>query len=366
MTTLVTGADGYLGRRIAARLLATGDEALLLTVRAADPAELAAKRTSLLAELGADAARRATVTAVDLTAPDAFASVQTRGVRRIVHAAARTAFTVDRDTAEAVNVAGAERIADHARRCPGLERVVALSTLFSAGRRSGLVTEDPHDVDPGFVNWYEWSKYTAEQRLLAGYADLPLTVARLATVVADDDTGTVIQHNAFHNTLKLFFYGLMSLVPGDPATPMYLATADFTARGVAYLADPRTPDGCYHVAPAPAEAIALGELIDAAFEVFDADPGFRRRRLLRPEFCDVQSFRDLVDAAHRFGAGPLRQAAASVAPFTEQLFLPKEFDNRRLRTAWGDYAVPPSRQLVAAACTELVRTRWGRTGGSTS
>jgi hypothetical protein len=55
------------------------------------------------------------------------------------------------------------------------------------------------------------------------------------------------------------------------------------------------------------------------------------------------------------------QALASVAPFAEQLFLPKEFDNSRLRATWPEYETPPPRQLAEATCAWLVRTRWGRT-----
>jgi nucleoside-diphosphate-sugar epimerase len=370
--TLVTGADGYLGRRIAARLLAETDDRLVLTVRAAGLGELAGKRASLLAGLAEPAgvadpsAGRVQVVAADLRDEEPFGAVPTGGVTCVVHAAARTAFTVDRQTALQVNVRGAAAAAEFARSCPKLERLLVLSTLYSAGRRVGAVPEAAHqeigETGRGFVNHYEWSKAEAERHLLTTCADLPLTVARLATVVADDDTGAVTQHNAFHNTLKLFFYGLLSLMPGDPATPLYLATADFTAAGLTRLARPGTPGGVYHVAPGPAEVPAVGDLVRVAFDVFEADPGFRRRRLLRPGFCDLASFHELVAASRSLSVSPAGQALGSVAPFAEQLFLPKDFGNDRLRSAWPGYAAPDPRRLVEATCTHLVRTRWGRAG----
>jgi nucleoside-diphosphate-sugar epimerase len=368
---LVTGADGYLGSRIARRLLTDTDDRVVLTVRAADRAELARKRGRLLAELGkaaggaagkaAQAPGRVELVAADLRDAEPFGDLDASGLTCVVHAAARTAFNVTRSDAHQVNVAGTERVADFARRCPRLDRLLVLSTLFTAGDRCGRVDETGHEPTTGFVNFYEWSKFEAEHLLRTRYADLPLTIARLATVVADDDGGTVTQYNAFHNTLKLFFYGLLSLMPGDPATGLYLATGEFTSRGVVRLAAPGTPCGIYHVAPDPAHAIALGEAIDTAFAVFEGDAGYRRRRLLRPEFCDVDSFRELVRATRGFGASPTRQAIDSVAPFAEQMFLAKEFHNGRLRAAWPGYAVPQPRRLVEAVCTQLVRTRWGRT-----
>ncbi|MGH3714902.1 MAG: SDR family oxidoreductase [Micromonosporaceae bacterium] len=358
--TLITGAAGYLGRRIAARLLAETDDRLLLAVRATRRTELAAVAVTLRRELGPGTGRRIAVVPVELCRPNPFQAVDPAGVTRVVHAAARTEFTVRRDVARQVNVDGTRLVAEFAARCPKLERLVVLSTLFSAGRRTGLVAEVAHDGDAGFANHYEWSKYEAE-RLLPGHPELPLAIARLATVVADDRTGVVSQYNAFHNTVKLFFYGLLSLMPGDPATPLYLATADFTSRGVAQLARPELPGGIYHLAPAPSQTITLGELIGVVFDAFGADPGFRRRRLLRPEFCDLASFRDLVAASRSLSASPMAQALGSVAPFAEQMFLPKDFDNRRLAEVWTSDPQPDPRDLAAAVCGHLVRTRWDRT-----
>ena len=68
---LVTGADGYIGRRLVSTLLETTTAPLILTVRAADPAELAAKRR----DCGWDGNDRLTVHAVDLTTPDPFAGI---------------------------------------------------------------------------------------------------------------------------------------------------------------------------------------------------------------------------------------------------------------------------------------------------
>ncbi|MGH3737351.1 MAG: SDR family oxidoreductase [Micromonosporaceae bacterium] len=362
MTILITGATGYLGRRIAGRLLVSTDEPLILAVRAADRAELARRDTELRSALGDGTALagRVEVVPVELGgAPEPFGAVDPGRVTVVVHAAARTDFTVSQSDARRVNVDGTRQVAEFARRCPRLRRLLVLSTLFSAGRQVGVVPEAPHPADPGFVNAYEWSKHRAETVTAA--TGLPLTIARLATVVADDDTGAVVQHNAFHNTLKLLFYGLLSLLPGDPRTRLCLATAEFTSRGVAWLARPETPGGIYHLAPSPLETTPVGELVELAYQEFEADPGFARRRLLRPEFCDLASFRDLTEAAGALSASPMAQALGSVAPFAEQLFLPKEFDNRRLRAVWPAYPATAPRPLARAVCRRLVRTRWGRT-----
>ena len=363
---LITGSDGYLGRRISARLLAETDDRLILTVRASDRAELAAKEASLRRELDrihGMAGNRIDVVAADLREKEPFGSVDPCSVTGVVHTAAHTAFNIEHSVAQEVNINGTRQLGKFARGCPKLERLLALSTLFSSGRRVGTVEEVKHSEGPGFVNHYEWSKHEAESHLLAMCADVPLSIARLATIVADDETGTVTQYNAFHNTLKLFFYGLLSLMPGDPATRLYLATADFTSRGVVQLLRSQVPAGIYHLAPAPAETVTLGETIEIVVGVFEADNRFRRRRFLRPSFCDIDSFRDLVEATQGLSVSPMAQAIRSVAPFAEQMFLPKDFNNSRLRGVWPDYPLLEPRQLVAATCTRLVHTRWGRANG---
>jgi nucleoside-diphosphate-sugar epimerase len=358
---LVTGADGYLGLHTAQRLLTDTDDRLVLTVRAADRAELAAKSTRL-ASVSDKHVGRVDIVPADLTEDSPLAGVA-RTVTAIVHAAANTAFNQSADDARRINVEGTTRVAEYAVACPALHRFVLLSTLFSAGCRTGEVLETPLEGGAGFANHYEWSKYEAELLLAERFPELPLTIARLSTVVADDDRGNVTQHNAFHNTLKLFFYGLLTVVPGLPDTRLYLATAAATSGALMHLARADTPTGVYHLAPAPDQAISLREAVDAAFDVFETDASFARRRLLRPEFCDLETFRHLVTASQALSASPAAGALRSVAPFAEQMFCPKQFDNSRLVETWPGAGAFANRTLVHSVCRSLVSSRWGRRSG---
>jgi nucleoside-diphosphate-sugar epimerase len=358
-TTVITGADGYVGRRLAAALLAEGDDDLILAVRAEDDAELTRKREELTHDLGPRAVGRTRTVAADLTRDDALRDIDARVVTRIVHAAAVTRFNVERGTAERVNVAGTVRLRAFAARCDNLQRLALLSTLYAAGRRRGDIREQ-RLADAGFVNHYEWSKWAAEDHVLGADGDVPVSVLRLPTVVADDDSGGVSQYNAFHNTLRLFYYGLLSLVPGEKTTPLSLATASFVSTAVTRLLDPAVADGVYHVCPDPHDTATLGELIDSAFTVFESDAGFRRRGLIRPVPCDQESFKDLLEASDLLRAGPIHQSLSSVSPFAHQLYLPKTFRNESLRAAWPGYAAPDPLVLAEAVCNGLVASKWGR------
>lgn len=335
MTTLITGADGYLGRHLAAALQ---DDDLVLAVRAADRAELERKRQRL-------SPGKHRVVALDVRHP--FEGIDPGRITRIIHAAAVIRFDVDRDTARSVNVDGTAHVMAFAGKCPRLHRFVQLSTLYTAGRHTGSVDETRHD-DKGFVNHYEWSKWAAEERLLEN-PDLPTTIIRLPTVIGEDGTGTTGQFNAFHHTLRLYFHGYLTLLPGNPDTPLSLASAAFTIAAVLALLD--AEPGIYQACPGP---ITLGTTIDTAFDCFERDPGFQRRMLPRPIPCDRESFLDMTAAARNLRDGPLHRALGSVAPFAEQLYLPKTFTTQRLRRAWPACPEPDPAKLVESVCADLI------------
>jgi nucleoside-diphosphate-sugar epimerase len=324
VSVLITGATGYLGGLLAAGLGPDGRSGHRgMTVRALGRAD------------------------ADLGRPGALDHIDPGGITHIVHAAAVTDFGVDRETARAVNVEGTARVIEFAQRCTGLRRYAQLSTLYSVGTRTGTVGEQLYEAGD-FANDYEWSKHAAES-LVAG-SGLPAVIVRVATIAADDDGGHVTQYNAVHNTLKLVYYGLLSLIPGDPATPVPLTTADRVLAVIEAALAPG-PAGVYHAAPA--DVATLGELIDICYDVFAEDPSFARRRILKPVFCDQESFDDLVDAARSMRAGPVHDALASVAPFARQLYRPKRFASR-------DAGPLDPRELVRAVAKYLVASRWGR------
>lgn len=352
---LITGASGYLGKLLSRRFLEDGHR-VVLAVRSP------AKRDEVTAALGALAGRAQFVT-VDLAAAEPFAALDAevrRRITRIVHTAAVTRFNVDRELAELVNVDGTRHALALARSCPALESFSQVGTVYSSGLRDGLITEEPHDDAAGFANTYEWSKWAAEQLVVGHGGDLPWRVQRVATVVADDDSGAVTQYNAFHETLKLCFYGLLSLLPGRGDTPLYFVTGAFVTDAIARITDPASAGGIYHVAHDRSESLTLDQMLDLVFEQFEAVEDFRKKRILRPLLADEQSFGLLVDGVTSFAGSLVTQALTNVAPFARQLYVRKELDNARLRAVLTDYRAPDPAQLVRDTCAQLLATRWGR------
>lgn len=337
LSVLITGAGGYLGGLLARHYRDGGHE--VLSFGRAEG---------------------------DLAGAEPFANVtseQRRRITHIVHAGAITRFDVDRDAALAVNVEGTEKVLKFARSCSRLESLGVVSSVYATGLRGGTIAERLYDDSAGFANDYEWSKWEAEQRVAATGEELPWRILRVATVVADDDLGSVTQHNAFHETLKLWFHGLLPLVPGDSASRLYLVTGDFVADAIVALMDRSTPGGVFHVSHAAGESLSLGQALEVVADAFEAVDAFRRRRVLRPLLGDQETFDLLACGVTTFGGGMVRQALQSVVPFARQLFVVKELDNRRLRGVLGrSYAAPDATELIRRTCEWLIATRWGRQG----
>jgi nucleoside-diphosphate-sugar epimerase len=358
-SVLITGATGYLGGRLARWYLERSPFDVLLWIRAAEESEFERRRRPLAKEL-AGFESRIRWSWGDLRERNPFARIDPRRVGSIVHAAAVTRFNVERELAQEVNVDGSVKLMEFAETCPELESFGLLSTVYASGLATGAVHEAPLDRPEAFANHYEWSKWEAERALVHRHPGLPWRVFRVATAIADDEGGRVTQTNAVHSTLKLYFYGLLSLVPGERTTPLYFVTGDFVADAV--LALMREPEDhvVYHVCHRRSDSVTLAELTEIAFDRFELDEEFRKSKVLRPLFCDSDSFELLAGGIDSFGGPIVNQALKSVTPYEKQLFREKDFDNRRLAASYSAYRAPDPRELLTNTCDYLVQTRWGR------
>lgn len=356
---LITGAGGYLGSRLAAHYLETARQPVILWLHAGSAGELEHKTQALRETLG-PLADNAQVRGGDLCAPQPFADIDPGEVSDIVHCAALTRFNVDEALARSVNVGGAVKLYEFASRCKKLDRLALASSIYACGLRDGMVSEEALVHKPEFSNHYEWSKWESERRLQEDFGTLPWMVLRVATIIAETARGQVYQYNAFHNTLKLLFYGLISLVPGDRETPLYFVTADFAVDAVTAILEQGERKAVYHICHTREESMTLGGLIDTAFSRFSLDTDFRERRILKPLFCDESTFRLLADGIDSFGGDVVREGLGSIVPFAPQLFSHKSFDNRRLKETMHVYAAPDAMELISNACDYLANTRWGR------
>ena len=284
---LLTGATGFVGMAVLARLLAAGHEVHCL-VRATDDAEADSRLRAVLARVQAPPTGRAVAIAGDLTAPrlglgDRHDELAAR-VGTVIHSAASVAFDLPIEQARAINVEGTRRVLDFARAVPGLRRVTYVSTAYVAGNRRGTIYEDDRESGE-FRNSYERSKHEAE--VLVRSSTLPWTIARPSIVVGESTTGWTASFNVLYGPLRAFDAGAYPVLPARRRSPVDVVSVDYVADAVAALAHhPDAAGGTFHLT-AGARASSVGEIMTMATSSLDRPaprlvPPHAYRRILHP------------------------------------------------------------------------------------
>jgi 2-alkyl-3-oxoalkanoate reductase len=354
-TLLVTGATGTIGGDALARMLAA-DPTLRAFVLVRAPERWAGHA----AARGIDPLRTEAVRG-DLRAPGLGLDRWTRArvldsVDTVLHAAAATSFSQPLATARATNVEGtweAVRLAGEARRAV---RFGFVSSAFVAGRRTGLICERDAAGGAGWVNAYEQSKAEAESivRSFAG----PWTIFRPSTVVYDAARGRIPQYNAIHRALRLCWHGLAPMLPGAAETPVDVVTSDYVAGAIAALLPRRELGGRTLHLCAGVGAMALGELIDRCWRVWQRDDEWRRRALEQPALAHPATYRLFERGVLETGDDRLRRVVSSLSHFAPQLALPKIFETSNADALLG-HTAPPVRAYWGALLDALRATGWG-------
>jgi long-chain acyl-CoA synthetase len=245
---LLTGATGFVGMTVLARLLADGHEVLCL-VRGADDAEADARLRAVLTRVDAPETGRAVAVAGDLTAPrlglgERHDELAAR-VGRVIHSAASVSFDLEIDEARAINVEGTRRVLDFAHAVPGLERFTYVSTAYVAGERRGTVYEDDRETG-AFRNSYEQSKHEAEASVRA--SALPWTITRPSIIVGERATGWTATFNVLYAPLRALSAGAYPVIPARRRAPLDVVPVDYVADAVVALSHhPDAVEGTFHL-----------------------------------------------------------------------------------------------------------------------
>ena len=184
---LLTGFPGFIGRRLAARLLEDGRPLVaLVEPRMADAARAAA------AELGAG--ERLEVLAADIAqrrlglGDDDWQRL-TRAAETVFHLAAIYDLSVPLEVAQRVNVDGTGNVLELCAACERLQRLNYVSTEYVAGLRRGVIYEHEFALGQEFKNHYESTKFQAELWVREAMDRIPTTIYRPAIVVGDSRSG---------------------------------------------------------------------------------------------------------------------------------------------------------------------------------
>jgi thioester reductase-like protein len=356
---LLTGATGFVGMAVLARLLEQTDRDVVVLVRAASRSRADARLDAVLGSVfDAPERYRGRVSAIcgDLTAPGLGLGAEREWIAEevceVVHGAASVAFDLPLAESRSINAEGTRRVLDLAEDCAvrgrGLRRMTYVSTAYVAGDRHGRAREAELAVGQGFRNAYEQSKHEAERLVWSRRERLPVTIVRPSIVVGERGTGWTTSFNVVYGPLRAFASGTYPVIPGRRDAILDIVTVDHVADAIlALAASPAAAGGTFHVV-AGEKATTLGELVRLAARRFErraprlvppriyrsalhplilrrADPN-TRRRLVRSEAYfpyfsldlrfDDHHARELLDPLG-IRATPLREYFDTLVDFAE-------------------------------------------------
>jgi long-chain acyl-CoA synthetase len=265
----LTGATGFLGMEVLARVLERGDRDVRVLVRAADQAAADARLAQVLAGLWRNPAPfRDAVRAVpgDVTLPNLGLTRRLGDIGAVLHCAASISFTLPLAEARAINVEGTRRVVELARSLPGVERFLHVSTAYVAGMHGGTFAEDQHAEGQRFRNTYEQTKWEAEE-VVAAADDLSSLIARPSIVVGESGSGWTSAFNVLYWPLRALSRGLFDVVPADPDAHLDVVPVDYVADALVHLLD-RPETGTVNLV-AGREACTAAEMLDLACGHFE-------------------------------------------------------------------------------------------------
>ena len=373
MSILVTGATGSLGPSAVARLLRR--DAVVVLLRPGETGAAARfealRRDVVRAGPEAPTDRLSFVTG-DLAAADAGLAGDDRGalaegVTHVLHLAAVTRFTLPLDDARAGNLETTLGALALAETLPRLEAMQVASTLYVAGTRTGTILEDDL-VETAFVNSYEQAKHEAEREVRARMRDLPLTVARIATILGSSRTGEVRTPTALHQAIRLVHQGLVPMIPGDPSQTVEVLDVEHAAEAMAaLLVDAFEPGATYHVAAGPERCFTLQGLFEESLRLFaHLDPAWARRGIEPPALVTPETYALFERTVHEAGDPPMTRIVRGLSTFLPQLLHPKRFDRSRLEAALPSWDPPATRDYYPLVLASSIETDWGRSRAEAS
>lgn len=265
---LLTGYPGFIGKRLARRLLAEHPEArlsLLVQEKFRQDAE------TYLSDLPPEQVARVRLFTGDVAKMDLGLSGPeieelTEQVTHVFHLAALQYLGVPEDEAERVNVGGTRNMLMLAREMNRLVRFVHFSTCYVSGDRIGVITEDELDEGQSFRNHYEATKFRAEKLVRQAMDALPITVLRPSVVIGDSKTGEIDRFDGIYAMGILLVTSPVSVplpLPGTGVAPLNLVPVDFVTRATLHLARDKSAEGkTFHlVDPNPLSSRHVYELI---------------------------------------------------------------------------------------------------------
>jgi len=273
---LVTGATGFLGSHLTARLLEDGHHVSVLA-RSSRIASAKSRVEEVLRDIGTSHFENLEVFEGDISLPglglnEAAKKQVVSSTDEVWHCAASLSFEDEnRDEIFRMNVDGTRNVLGLVKQTP-TRRLQHVSTAYIAGNRPDIALENEINVGQTFKNAYEESKCQAEMLIAEEQRKgaLEAAVYRPSIVIGDSRSGRATHFHGVYFFIRALWtslerlrrrmpgVGLISLplrVVGSASQTLNLVPIDYVVDGMVEISQrPDSIGGTYHLAnPVPTE-----------------------------------------------------------------------------------------------------------------
>jgi thioester reductase-like protein len=340
-TFLVTGATGVVGSTVVPLLLQDPTTRVHMLLRAHSAEALRARVGTLLEFWGhrvdrADLDVRLFAIPGDVGQPnlgmhardyDALAAT----VTNIVHSAGEVKLNQSIEQArKSASFAGMEvvRFARACARSRSFPKIEHLSTVGVAGRRPGLISEEPVDTRYGFHNTYEQAKAETEAMLLRQIDEgLPVTLHRPSMVVGDAREGRIVHFQVFYH-LARFIAGSRTrgILPYFGGIKLDIVPVDYVAKAIVASALRSDSRGMiFHLCSGPDRACTLEQLGDV-LRTFLHEKG---ENVFAPRYIPRKALGAAIGIARLVTSGGVRRSLSALPFFLDYLAERQTFADQR-------------------------------------
>lgn len=353
--TLITGATGFLGGAVVAKLLTTSTpSSLLLLVRGVNEEQGLKRVRAHLRRFGLRDAQlaaigREQILPGDITDVSAFGhDPRIAKVTSVVNCAAVTSFA-NNPLIRPVNVTGTLAFARQMAAASRLVRFVHVSTAMACGAQAGPVIDEDYaaPAQTRHLVPYTESKSEVEHQLRAQGSALPLLIVRPSIIVGHSRDGCQASSSIFWvfrlaQMLGKFTYELDDRIDVIPV--------DYGASAIVHLLQKADlAHDTYHISAGEQRAASFREIDMAMAEGFGHPPLADDYR--RASVTEIQ--RSALRLTGHFSPGMWRLLLKAIRLYGAFAELDIRFKNQRL--LGEGMALPPSFASYAAVCARSCR-----------
>ncbi len=263
-----TGFPGFVGKRIAARVLA---EPAVEEVYFLVQDHFRKQAEEALSRFGDAERKKARLVTGDITArglglDKSLHDGLKERMTRAYHIAAAYSLALARDVGLRVNVAGTRNVLDFLDGAPRFERLAYISTCAISGDHVGVFDENDFDVRQGFKNFYEETKYLAEAEVRSRWGRIPTVIFRPSVIVGDSKTGEAEKIDGPYYAFLMIRKGMTKLAAKSSAR-FHLVPVDFVVDALTTIFGRKESIGRVFALADPAP-LTFDEFFDAASDAF--------------------------------------------------------------------------------------------------